>query len=113
MFKRIRRVYLDNNATTPVAAEVRRSVTKALRAYPGNPSSVYRMGRDAASLVANARAEVAAAINADVAEIVFTSGGSEANNQILRMFAARAVPVRNRLLTTLVEHSSVRTVAEE
>jgi cysteine desulfurase len=113
MFRRVRRVYLDNNATTPIAAEVRRRMTKALRHCPGNPSAVYRLGREAAFLVQQARAEVAAAINADVTEIVFTSGGSEANNQVLRMLAARAVPPRNRLMTTLVEHSSVRKVAEE
>jgi cysteine desulfurase len=113
MFRRIRHVYLDNNATTPVAAEVRRRMAKVLRAHPGNPSAVYRLGRDAASVIARARAEVAAALNAEPAEIVFTSGGSEANNQVLRMLARRALPPRNRMITTPVEHSSVRTVAEE
>lgn len=113
MFKRIRQVYLDNNATTPVARQVRRRMAEVLDKHPGNPSSAYHLGRDAALVIARARSEVAVAINAQPAEIVFTSGASEGNNHVLRMLAARSTPARNRLVTTPVEHSSVRAVAEE
>ena len=113
MFKRIRQVYLDVNATTPVAPEVRRRMVEVIDKHPGNPSSAYRLGRDAAALIARARAEVAAAINASPSEVVFTSGASEGNNHVLRMVTARAPAPRRRLVTTAVEHSSVRRVAEE
>ena len=113
MFKRIRQVYLDNNATTPVARPVRRRMAEVLDKHPGNPSSVYQLGRDAAAVIERARAEAAAAINAQPEERVFTSGASEGNNHVLRMLAARTTPGRKRLLTTAVEHSSVRAVAEE
>jgi len=113
MFRRVRQVYLDHNATTPVARQVRRRMAEVLNKHPGNPSSTYHLGRDAASVIVRARAEVAAAINAQPMEIVFTSGASEGNNHVLRMLAARAAPTRNRLVTTPAEHSSVRAVAEE
>lgn len=113
MFRRIRRIYLDANATTPVSPAVRRRMLEVLDNQPGNPSAVYRAGREAAACVDTARAQVAKAVNAAPAEILFTSGATEANNQVLRMLAARATPERNRLLTSPAEHSSVRAVAEQ
>ena len=113
LFKRIRQVYLDVNATTPVAPDVRRRVAEVLDEHPGNPSSAYRLGREAAALIERARAEVAAAIHANPHEVVFNSGASEGNNHVLRVITARAPAPRRRLLTTAVEHPSVRAVAEE
>ena len=113
MFKRMRQVYLDVNATTSVAPEVRRRMVEVIDTHPGNPSSAYRLGREAAALIARARAEVAAVINASPSEVVFTSGATEGNNHVLRMVTARSRAPRRRLVTTPVEHSSVRAVAEE
>ena len=73
-------VYLDHNATTPVAPEVLDAMLPYLRENFGNPSSDHPPGRAAARAVAAARAQVAALIGADPAEIVFTSGGTESNN---------------------------------
>ena len=113
VFKRIRRVYLDMNATTPVASDVRRRMLEAIDGRPGNPSSAYRLGREAAALIEQARAEVAAALHASPSEIIFNSGASEGNNHVLRMVAANATGPRRRLLTTRAEHPSVRAVVEE
>lgn len=112
LFGNTRSIYLDANATTPVSPAVRRRMVEVLERQPGNPSAVHRDGRSAAGLVERARAEVSAAINAAPAEILFTSGATEGNNTVLRTLARHAVPGRNRLLTTPVEHSSVRAVAE-
>ena len=113
MFKRLRQVYLDVNATTPIAPEVRRRMVEVIDKHPGNASSAYRLGREAAALIARARAEVAATINASPSEVVFTSGASEGNNHVLRMVTARASASRRRLVTAAVEHPSVRSVAED
>src|SRR5205823_5949654 len=78
------RVYLDHAATTPVDPEVAEAMARVLRETHGNPSSIYAEGRAARAAVDRARDEVAAAINADPGEIVFTSGGTEADNLGLR-----------------------------
>jgi cysteine desulfurase len=71
------RLYLDWNATTPLRAEARSAMIAAMDVL-GNPSSVHREGRAAKALMARARAEIAAALGADGADIVFTSGATEA-----------------------------------
>ena len=73
-------IYLDHNATTPVAPEVLEVVDSVLRDYIGNPSSVHSVGRSARVLIDEAREKVATLIGAHPSEIVFTSGGTEANN---------------------------------
>src|SRR5439155_12819785 len=78
------RVYLDHAATTPIAPEVAEAMARVLRDSHGNPSSIYAEGRAARALVDRAREEVAAAIGAQPAEIVFTSGGTEADNLAVR-----------------------------
>lgn len=113
LFKRTRAVYLDTNATTPIAPPVRRRMANAIERHPGNPSSIHQPGREAAALVAEARAEVAAALHVDPSEVVFTAGASEGNNHVLRKVIAGAPAGRRRLVTTPVEHASVRAVAEE
>jgi cysteine desulfurase len=97
-------IYLDHNATTPVAPEVLDAMLPYLREDFGNPSSDHPAGRAAARAVAAARNQVAALIGADPAEIVFTSGGTESNNLAIRGIASLADPTRRRIVTTVVEH---------
>src|SRR5438094_58144 len=78
------RVYLDHAATTPVDPEVAEAMTRVLRETHGNPSSIYAEGRAARALVDGAREQVADAIGAHPSEVVFTSGGTEADNLVLR-----------------------------
>ncbi len=98
--------YLDHNATTPLKPAVAEAVVAALR-LDGNPSSVHRRGQVARQAVEQARSRVAGLIGARASEIVFTSGGSEANN--LALAAARAAG--RRILVSAVEHDSVRLAA--
>ncbi|MGH6814237.1 MAG: cysteine desulfurase family protein, partial [Hyphomicrobiaceae bacterium] len=77
-----RRTYLDHNATTPLRPEARAAMLAAL-GVAGNPSSVHAEGRRARALVEDAREQVAAAVNAKPAEVVFTAGATEANNWVL------------------------------
>ena len=93
-------VYLDHNATTPVLPEVAEAMTQAL-ARLGNASSVHGFGRDARRSIEDARESVAALVGARPAEVVFTSGGTEANNLALRGAG------RERVLISGVEHVSV------
>jgi cysteine desulfurase len=97
-------IYLDHNATTPVAPEVLDAMLPYLRENFGNPSSDHPPGRAAARAVAAARAQVAALIGADPAEIVFTSGGTESNNLAIRGIASLTAPGRRRIITTVLEH---------
>ncbi len=102
----LQRVYLDWNATAPLRPEARRAMTAALE-IGGNPSSVHAEGRAARKLVEEARAQVAAAAGARVGDVVFTSGGTEANAQALTggwHFADRTF---NRLIVSAIEHPSV------
>jgi cysteine desulfurase len=93
-------VYLDHNATTPVRPEAAAAVAEAL-GVGGNASSVHRAGRAARLLVERAREQVAALVGAGPADLVFTSGGSEANHLAL-LGSGRA-----RVLVSAVEHDSV------
>ena len=97
-------IYLDHNATTPIAPEVLDAMLPYLRDQYGNPSSDHPAGRAAARAVAAARAQVAALIGADPDEIVFTSGGTESNNLAIRGTASVVDPTRRRIVTTVVEH---------
>lgn len=97
-------IYLDHNATTPVAPEVLDAMLPWLHDQYGNPSSDHPYGRRAAAAVDQARAQVAAMIGADPGDIVFTSGGTESNNLAIRGTAATAGPRRRRIVTTALEH---------
>ena len=79
-----RRVYLDNSATTPVDPRVAAAMARAVVENFGNASSVHGFGQQARAAVDRARREVAALIGAKQNEIVFTSGGTEANNLAIR-----------------------------
>jgi tRNA (5-methylaminomethyl-2-thiouridylate)-methyltransferase len=104
-------IYLDHNATTPPAPEVLEAMAAALRDLPGNPSSPHGPGRAARAAIEMARAEVAALLGATAEEIVFTSGGTEANELALRglLAARRAAGVSGRLhvVSSPLEHPSV------
>ncbi len=93
-------IYLDHNAATPIAPEVREEMLRALEIY-GNPSSLHEEGQKARSLLDESRAKVAAFIGAFPDEIIFTSGGTEANNIAVHSFAGSSAAV------SAIEHSSV------
>ena len=101
------RVYLDWNATTPLRPEARQAMAAAWE-MAGNPSSVHAEGRQARRLVEDARAAIAAAVGARPQDVVFTSGGTEANALALTPGLRRGAgePVR-RLLVSAIEHTSV------
>ncbi|OUS13235.1 cysteine desulfurase [Rhodospirillales bacterium 47_12_T64] len=95
-----RSIYLDYNATAPVRPEVIEAVASAL-GQTGNPSSIHEYGRAARRLVEDARAEIAALVGSKPARVVFTSGGTEANNLSLKGSG------RSRILVSSIEHPSV------
>jgi cysteine desulfurase len=102
------RIYLDHNATTPLAPEVIDRMSAALRDEFGNPSSVHHFGQRAKAALDEARAAVAALLGADPSEIVFTSGGTEGANMAIRGVAEALVPTgRRHLVTTAIEHEAV------
>ncbi|HVR89005.1 MAG TPA: cysteine desulfurase family protein [Candidatus Limnocylindria bacterium] len=109
----MRRVYLDHAATTPVDPEVAELMATVLRDVQGNPSSIYAEGRQARALVDRARLEVASAIGAEPGEIVFTSGGTEADNLALRGVLKARRGEADGLVTTAIEHHAVLDTARD
>ena len=99
-------VYLDNNATTSVAPEVVDAMQPFFRDLWGNPSSMHEFGGQVKKPVEAARAQVAALINADPSEIIFTSCGTESDNMAVRG-AAESAGTRLNVVTTRVEHPAV------
>ncbi len=95
-------IYLDHNATTPLFPEVVEAMLPFLREHFGNPSSGHVYGQRARDAVHRARAQVAAAIGCSPDEVVFTSGGTEANNLAIRGLARSRD--RRRIVTTVIEH---------
>jgi cysteine desulfurase len=97
--------YFDNNATTKIAPEVIRAMNPFLEEFWGNPSSAYYFGKQVARHIEEARAKVAALINADPKEVVFTSCGTESNNSAIHS-ALVTHPQKRHIVTTSVEHSA-------
>jgi cysteine desulfurase len=95
-------IYLDHNATTPILPEALDAMLPYLRAHFGNPSSGHVYGARARAAVERARAQVAALLGADPVEIVFTSGGTEANNLAIR--GAMEGSARAHVVTSVIEH---------
>ena len=95
-------IYLDYNATTPVAPEVFRAMRPFLAAEFGNPSCDYPLGRRARDAVQQARGEVAALLSCEPEAIVFTSGATEANNTVLKGVAQHHG--RGQIITCATEH---------
>jgi|SRR5690554_2941101 len=107
----MKRVYLDNAATTPVAPEVFEEMVPYLQNVFGNPSSQHSFGRHAKGILETARRKVASYINANPSEIVFTSGGTEADNMALNT-SINELDVR-RIITSEIEHHAVLHTVED
>ncbi len=99
------RVYLDNAATTPVAPEVIEAMVSTLKDNFGNPSSTHYYGRQAKAVLETARRSIAKHINCQSSELIFTSGGTEADNMAIQA-AVEDLGVK-RIITTAIEHHAV------
>jgi cysteine desulfurase len=100
-------IYLDHNATTPLAPEVRESMLPFMESEFGNPSSAYELGLHARNAVEKARKQLAELIHADPSEIVFTSGGTEGNNHVIKAMADMTAGQPGHIITTKIEHPAV------
>ena len=107
----MRKVYLDNAATTQIRQEVIEKMQEALAGSYGNPSSVHSYGRTSKTAIEKARKTIAKTLNGQPSEIIFTSGGTEADNMIIRS-AIRDLGVQT-LITSKIEHHAVLHTAEE
>jgi cysteine desulfurase len=99
------KVYLDNAATTKVRDEVADSITKVIKNEYGNPSSTHSYGRSSKSIVETSRKEIAALLNVSSSEIIFTSGGTEGDNMILRN-CVKNLNVKH-IVSSKIEHHAV------
>jgi cysteine desulfurase len=107
-----RRVYFDNNATTPLHPEVKKAMIEAMESY-GNPSSLHSFGRGSRGLIEAAREKVAQFIGASADEIMFVGSGSEGNNTVLSILTcqpggcAACRKDGGALVTTTIEHPCI------
>lgn len=109
----LHRVYLDNSATTPIDPRVVEAMMPYLMDKFGNASSIHFFGQEARAAVDKARHQVAALINSRPNEIVFTSGGTEANNLAIRGLLEAHTKYGSHIITTSIEHSAVKNVCED
>ncbi|MGI6467444.1 MAG: cysteine desulfurase NifS [Syntrophomonadaceae bacterium] len=100
-------VYMDHSATTPVDARVFEAMIPYLTSEFGNPSSIHSKGQKARQAVETGREQIAALINADPREIIFTSGGTEADNQAIITYALNNSQKGKHLITSAIEHHAV------
>ena len=98
-------VYFDNAATTQIREEVIDSITDVMRSNFGNPSSSHAFGRSSKSLIENSRKTIASCLNVSASEIIFTSGGTEADNLVLKS-AVKDLGV-SHIITSKIEHHAV------
>ena len=105
----MKKVYLDNAATTPLDPEVMESMLVYMREHHGNPSAIHSFGRTTRAAVEQSRRKVAALLNCSPGEIIFTSGGTEADNMAI-MGSVRDLGVKN-VITSPIEHHAVEYVA--
>ncbi len=103
----MRRIYFDHNATTPLAPEVLEAMTPYLTEEFGNASSIHSVGQRARAGVERARAQVAALLGAREKEIIFTSGGTEADNMAIRGVVGAADRPGKHVVTSAIEHHAV------
>ena len=102
------RVYFDYNATTPLAPEVMEMIVRISRDAFGNASSVHHFGQQAKAIVDEARSAVATLVNGDPSEVVFTAGGTEADNFAIRGVAEASEATRRKhLIASAIEHEAV------
>ncbi len=100
-------IYLDYNASTPIDPAVREAMLPYLERYYGNPSSSHGMGRPGQEAVERAREQVAVMLGASPEEIVFTSGGTESNNHVIKGVACVLQDRGRHIVTSAVEHPAV------
>ncbi|MBW1818350.1 MAG: cysteine desulfurase [Deltaproteobacteria bacterium] len=100
-------IYLDHNATTPLCAEAVQAMSPFLAGEFGNPSSGYPLGMRAKEAVERAREAVASLLGADREEVVFTSGGSESNNMVLKGVVDFRTPEKAHIIISAVEHPAI------
>ncbi|NOY50499.1 MAG: selenide, water dikinase SelD [Chlorobi bacterium] len=105
-------IYLDYNATTPIAEEVAEAMRPFLDKYFGNPSSTHSYGIMTKLAVEKARSQIASLINCDSGEIVFTSGGTESNNYAIKGIALANKDRGNHIISSSIEHPAVFEVCE-
>ncbi|MFI5378221.1 MAG: cysteine desulfurase family protein [Tepidisphaerales bacterium] len=105
-------IYLDNNATTPLAPEVLEAMMPYLTSVYGNPSSTHRMGQEARAAIDRARGHTAALLGCAESEVSFTGGGTEAVNTAIRGVLSARAP-RKRVVTSTVEHSASRELCRQ
>ena len=103
----MKKIYLDNNATTPIHPEVLDAMLPYLKDEFGNPSSIHWAGRNTRRGVDDAREKTAKLLNCDASEIIFTSCGSESNNLAIKGVAESKKDKGNHIITTKVEHPAV------
>lgn len=112
---KVRPVYLDHNATTPLHPDVKKALIAAMDVF-GNPSSLHSFGRHARNMVEDARSRIAAFIHAAPEEIIFAGSGSEANNTVMNLFSCQGHEgcettaqgcCRKGIITTVIEHPCV------
>ena len=107
-------IYADHAATTAMSEAAVDAMTRCMREYYGNPSSLYRIGQRAKEVLEQAREDIASVIHAEPKEIVFTSGGSEADNQAIRSAAlAGKQKGKNHIISTAFEHHAVLHTLEQ
>jgi cysteine desulfurase len=102
-----RPIYMDYNATTPVDPRVLEAMMPFLTDAFGNPSSGYSLGRQAHEAVGRARGAVADLLHCHTGEIVFTSGGSESNNTVLKGIVGTTTPRQTHIITSAIEHPAI------
>ncbi|HEX3817444.1 MAG TPA: cysteine desulfurase family protein [Chthoniobacterales bacterium] len=100
-------IYLDYNATTPLCAPARAAMEPYLEQHFGNPSSIHRAGREARAAIDNARDQLADLLDVRPNELIFTSGGTEANNLALLGLARQLAPNGKHLISNRAEHHAV------
>lgn len=103
----MKNIYLDYSATTPMRKEVYEEIGKYFSDIFGNPSSIHSFGRKAGENLEKARAQIASLINANPEEIIFTSGGTEADNMAILGIARRKNNKGKHIITTKIEHHAV------
>jgi cysteine desulfurase len=100
-------IYLDHNATTPIDPSVAAAMKEVMKEEFGNPSSAYFLGTRAKERIEQARQEVASLLGCDPDEVIFTSGGSESNNSVLKGIIDLRRPADFHIITSAVEHPAI------
>lgn len=103
----MKRIYLDYNASTPIAPEVKEAILPYLEDHYGNPSALHFAGKSAKQAVDIARKQVADLLNCATEEVIFTSGGTESNNHVLKGVFERFRSKGNHIITTKIEHPAI------